>query len=265
MDDRLSAYQQARQWLLDRIVAATRADDRFLAGWLTGSFARGQADSVSDLDLTLVVVDGQRDALCARPWMVGAGTNTRRLTFFQQFGQPAVIHENQHNAPDGGSFTFVLYAGSALMVDFVFVPLSNAKRPHHAQLLFAKAEIPEEPVPARPTVPSRSAAASERVSFFWMMAAITAKYRARGDAVYFHQLLDTIYKVADEIEQLVSGELAGFQRGSRAPLTASPEAQAQALRQVCQRVLALMPVVERLGGHVPPAPMEAVEVLLALR
>jgi len=44
--------------------------------------------------LTLVVTDSQRDQLCARPWMVGAGTTAKRLAVMQQFGEPAVIHEN---------------------------------------------------------------------------------------------------------------------------------------------------------------------------
>jgi hypothetical protein len=257
-------YAAARANLLERLVAAAQADDRFVAAWLTGSFGRGEADNLSDLDLTFVVVDAQRDALCARPWMVGAGTNARRLAFFQQFGDPAVIHENHHNAPEGGSFSYVLYAGSALMVDFVFVPLSNARRPAQSKLLYAKSAIPFEPPPPRDTVPSRSAAASERVSFFWMMAAVTAKYRARGDAVYFHLLLDDLYAVEAEIARLVAGEPARTGRGSRAPLAQTPGAQADALRAACQRVLAHMPIVEAMGGHIPPAPMETIETLLNL-
>jgi hypothetical protein len=257
-------YAASRADLLRRIVAAAEADERFVAGWLTGSFGRGEADAVSDLDLTLVVVDAQRDALCARPWMVGAGTNARRLAFIQQFGEPAVIHENHHNAPEGGSFTFVLYAGTALMVDFVFVPFSNARRSPQAQMLFVKAHVPAASAPPAETLPSRSAAASERVSFFWMMAAVAAKYRARGDAVYFHLLLDSLFQTEAEIARLLSGQPARYRRGSRAPLAATPVEQADALRAVCQRVLAHMPELERLGGHVPPDPMRAIEVLLGL-
>src|SRR5262245_27771265 len=115
---RLAAYAAARQSILDDAVRVLSADPRFVAAWLGASHGRGQADAASDLDLTAVVTDDQRDVLCARPWMVGAGTTTQRLAVIRQFGEPAVLHENHFNAPEGGSFTFTLYAGSALQVDW---------------------------------------------------------------------------------------------------------------------------------------------------
>ncbi len=260
-----AAYAAARQALLDRIVATLSADERFVAGWLVGSFGRGQGDAVSDLDLTLVVTDAQRDALCARPWMVGAGTTARRLAVLQLFGEPAVIHENHHNAPPGGTFTFTLYAGSALMVDWVFVPLSDARRPPQARVLFSQAPIPPLEPASPATQPQRIDLASERVSFFWMMAAVAAKYRARGDLVNFYVTLATLHRLVAEIAALVSGAPGPAPGAPPLEPAAEPAAQAEALRLACRPVLALMPEVERLGGHVPPRPMEPIETLLDLR
>lgn len=261
---RRGEYARARQALLDDIVRTLSSDDRFVAAWLSGSFGRGDGDAVSDLDLNLVVTDSQRDQLCARPWMVGAGTTARRLAVFRQFGEPAIIHENHFNAPEGGSFTFTLYAGSALMVDWVFVPLSDARRPAQAPLLFAKVDLALQSPPTIGARTQRIAAASERVSFFWMMAAATAKRRVRGDVVDFHVLLDQARSVVVEIQSQLSGEPAPYRSGSPLALAATPEAQAAALRALCQQVLALMPEVENQGGHVPPSPMGEIEALLAL-
>ncbi len=261
---RLSDYAAARTALLDNIVRTLSADARFVAGWLSGSFGRGEGDAVSDLDLTLVVTDSQRDQLCARPWMVGAGTTAKRLAVLQQFGEPAVIHENHFNAPEGGSFTFTLYAGSALMVDWVFVPLSDARRPAQAQLLFSKADVPIQALPTLAGRPQRMAAASERVSFFWMMAAITTKCRVRGDTVSFLTYLDGLHQVAAEIDRMVSGAPFGQSPRPSVDLALGLDEQAQVLRAVCAQVLALMPAVERLGGHVPPSPMGEIEALLSL-
>ena len=261
---RLSEYAASRQALLDDIVRTLSADDRFLAAWLSGSFGRGEGDAVSDLDLTVAVADGQRDHLCARPWMVGAGTTAKRLAVFRQFGEPAVIHENQFNAPEGGSFTYTLYAGSALMIDWVFVPLSSARRPAQAPVLFAKVDVPLQSPPTIGARTQRMAEASERVSFFWMMAAVTAKRRARGDTVAFLVFLDMLHQVADEIARMLSGENTGHRPRPSVSLALAPHEQAQAMRTICAQVLAFMPEVEKYGGHVPPSPMSEIEVLLNL-
>jgi hypothetical protein len=258
-----AAYSAAREALLSRILEQLTPDERFVAGWLGGSYGRGTQDAVSDLDLTLVVRDDQRDALCARPWMVAEGTTARRLAVLQQFGDPVIIHENHHNAPEAGSFTFVLYARSALVVDWIFVPQSNALRPPDSRLLFEKEAIPLQRSPPD-NAPQRIAAASERVSFFWMMAAVTAKARARGQGVRFCALLDLLHQVAAEVARLVAGEPVARISAQVGGPPADARSQAEALRQVCGQMVELMPQVARLGGHVPLSPMTEIEALLSL-
>jgi hypothetical protein len=93
---------------------------------------------------------------------------------------------------------------------------------------------------------------------------VAARRRARGDVVDFHVQLDHLRSLAAEIQSHVTGGPAVYRTGSPLPLAATPAAQAAALRAVCAQVLALMPAVEQLGGHVPPSPMGEIETLLRL-
>ncbi|HEX6383969.1 MAG TPA: nucleotidyltransferase domain-containing protein [Anaerolineae bacterium] len=45
------------QIVIDRFVASCRADERVVAAFLGGSYARGAADEYSDLDLYLITTD----------------------------------------------------------------------------------------------------------------------------------------------------------------------------------------------------------------
>src|SRR5437899_3111446 len=57
--------------LLDRAVATLSADPRVHAVWLGGSFARGDADAASDIDLLVAVVDEHLDGFADewRTWL----------------------------------------------------------------------------------------------------------------------------------------------------------------------------------------------------
>jgi predicted nucleotidyltransferase len=63
----LDKQAAARDGLLTKLVETLPADERFVAAWLTGSFANGTADALSDLDLTVVVTENAAPGLCARP------------------------------------------------------------------------------------------------------------------------------------------------------------------------------------------------------
>ncbi len=49
------------------IVNALRSDETVVAAWLGGSFGRGNADDLSDIDLWVVVEDDQINAIAAAP------------------------------------------------------------------------------------------------------------------------------------------------------------------------------------------------------
>src|SRR5215211_919457 len=145
MNKSLQTYTNHRERLLQTIAEKVSTDERFVAAWLTGSFAREEQDALSDIDITLEVDDPYAQVLCSRSKMVSAQTTKERYELFCLFGQPALLHENNHNAPNGGTFTFIAYDQHATMVDWILRPLTGAERPEAARLLFDKAGIPVQP------------------------------------------------------------------------------------------------------------------------
>jgi len=113
MSEKQTSYLQAREALLAHITITLKQDQRFIAAWLAGSYARGEQQWFSDLDLHVVVAEEYSAPLCAQPWSAGAKTTPERLALFTQFGEPAVIYEVHANNLRGGTFTYVLYQESA--------------------------------------------------------------------------------------------------------------------------------------------------------
>lgn len=71
--DALAALPPGYHALFDRVLAATRDDQRIRGLWLSGSLARGTADPGSDLDLVLAVADDDFAGFVAgwRDWLAG--------------------------------------------------------------------------------------------------------------------------------------------------------------------------------------------------
>ncbi len=262
--DSLATYLGNREMLLAEITRALLADERFVAAWLTGSFGRGEADAISDLDLTVIVADLHSAQWCARPWQTGARTTPERLTLVSRFGQPVVIHENHHNAPEGGTFTFVLYAPSALMIDWILRPQATAQRPTPSRLLFDKVGIPFSAPNEPERLEQRQEKITENIAFFWMMMAVTVKYAIRRDDLFVQCWLENLQGVIGEVERLIAGRAPVYHRGSLTTLEVTREGQTQAIHRLSGRMLELMPEAAKLGGDVPASPMPTLEVLLAL-
>jgi predicted nucleotidyltransferase len=264
MNNSLQTYLASREILLAEIIQTLSEDERFVAAWLTGSFGRNDADAVSDLDLSVAVSDTYSEVLCVRSQQVSAQTTKDRLDLFSKFGEPAIIHENNSNAPEGGTFTFVLYSTSAVMVDWILIPHSKAQRPSQSRLLFDKVNLPVSSAPEPESLEQRIQEASDTIAFFWMMTAITAKYLVRRDDVFVVHWLEELHRMAQEVEQLLTGEARHYRRGSRSLLQPTRKGQVKMLRQLCSEILGLMPKVSELGGYIPSSPMLVIETLLNL-
>ena len=102
-----------RNALLARIVSGLRADHRFPAAWLAGSFGRGEEDEYSDLDIVVVVSNDAAEAMCSSDRQTGAGAPGPRTEVISSFGTPAIVHEQHANAPADGAFTAVIYESGA--------------------------------------------------------------------------------------------------------------------------------------------------------
>jgi predicted nucleotidyltransferase len=264
MSSRDEIYTRIREVFLQALTERLAFDERFVAAWLIGSFARQQQDALSDIDITLVVSDEQSRTLCARPKMLSAQTTNERYDLFSVFGKPTLIHENNYNAPEGGTFTFVAYDHNAIMVDWILRPLTGAHRPADARLLFDKANVPVH----SPTQPEgqgeRAEAASERTAFFWMMADITVKYVYRGDGVFVNCWLEELTKLVSEVERLTKGQPSQYERGSYTKLSVTPQEQIAAIRRLCGRMESLKHEVLQLGGQVSESTMPTVEALISI-
>ena len=194
-------HRREREQLVERLAELLARDARFPAAWLYGSLGRGDADAMSDIDLALIVTEEAAPEICRRPWMTAAQTTPERLALFRLFGEPALIHENHHNASPGGTFTCTIYAGSGLTVDWMLRLLPDALRPANTLLLFDKVGIPLGP-PAVFTPPSKSAEElAELCAFFWMMASVTAKYIYRQDQTFVIAWLGRLVEMVEEVEE----------------------------------------------------------------
>jgi predicted nucleotidyltransferase len=265
MKTSLEAYRSSRENLLSQIVTELSNDERFVAAWLTGSYGRNDADEVSDLDLRVVVTEPYSELLCARPEQVSHKTTEERLALFSKFGKPALIHENNNNAPAGGTFTFVLYGESAVMIDWILIPLSKAERMHPSRLLFDKVSIPVFP-PEPEELEKSQKFVAEQWAFFWMMTAITIKYIIRRDLVFVQNWLEQLHALIREIERRMKGVSweDAYTRGSISRLQSTRVKQIESLRQLIIRMQDLKPKVAEFIRSEPGVPLVEIETLLAL-
>ena len=260
----LEVYREQRDSFLTTITETLSKDERFVAGWLTGSFSRNEADSLSDIDLSLVVSDKHSASLCTRLEQVSAHTSPERYALFSQFGNPALIHENNNNAPEGGTFTFVLYADSAVMADWVLRPYAKALRPLPSRLLFEKSPIPIATAPEPEDLQQSKKSVAEQWVFFWMMTAITIKYIHRGDGVFATKWIEHLHGLLQEIERRLNRESWKYRRGSFSKLQPTREKQLESIRVLCNRAQRLKSRVTKFTSSEPASPSAEIEILLSL-
>ncbi len=94
MNAHISNLPPNYQAIVDRFVTACQSDQRILAAFLGGSFARGTADQFSDLDLRLITSEEDFNEFCAQ-----------KFSFIQQLGQPEFIEDF-----DIPHFVFLIFA-----------------------------------------------------------------------------------------------------------------------------------------------------------
>ena len=264
MSSNLDSYRDQRDKFLSQVVETLSKDERFVAAWLTGSLGTNEADAISDIDLSLVVADEYGPGLCLQLETVSPQTSPERASLICQFGVPALIHENNNNAPEGGTFTFVLYARTAIMVDWVLIPESKANRPYQSKLLFDKTGIPISSPPITENLDQRRKSVAAQWAFFWMMTAVTIKYVIRGDGVFVTQWIENLHSLTGEIERQIEGDPWIYNRGSLSELQTTREKQLASLRQLCKRMEELESKVAEFTGLEPLMPLAGIETLFSL-
>jgi hypothetical protein len=95
MDAQEIQLPQHHQIVLNRFVAACQADERVVAAFLGGSYAKGTADAYSDLDLGLIIADeAYGDFLAGRE------------AFIRRLGEPIFLQDGQWGGTDLALFIF---------------------------------------------------------------------------------------------------------------------------------------------------------------
>ena len=232
-----------REALLARITADLEGDDRIAAAWLFGSMGRGEADDLSDLDLRVIVYDEQIAGLC----------ETRQV-YTAQMGEAVLVGEAPQNRPDGGAFLLTLYAGEfgPQEVDWTWQPLSGACLWPGTRLLLNRAgltlgDMPwgYQPRPAQTPLEE----AVQRVSNFWAMLLIIAKYAARTPNEDAMDLVGMSVQPLREVSEYLG--LTPRYVMETLPMHGRPEEKVRLLRDLAGQMEALMPTVEARGGAVP--------------
>ena len=253
-------YATLREALLARITEALSQDERFPAAWLFGSFGRGEHDTYSDLDLTILVASEHVAALCGSPWRSAGRTTPERWALVARFGTPLSVNEVHANAPDGGAHTNVIYADGARL-DLNLVPVSGAIRPLDTHLLWDRLGIPVTPAPEPETLEERRRIAGQQMALFWIMVEICNKYRLRGWGVMVQPILAQLTGQLENVRRLIAGQPPHYSRpATRTPLAATSAAQRDALYALAIQMEALIPAVRALGEDVRDAPWPALRL-----
>lgn len=206
--DRLQLRARRREeWLA---AAATRFEgDRDLAAaWVFGSEGRGDADELSDLDVFVTVFDAVADRVMP----------ALHEAWFKDFGDVLSFEDVSGRAPEGGRAFVVAYAAPVerLTVDWWFQPVGAVELGSDVRVLVDKVGLPVAdpplattsmlpgggPIRAGGAVPRRSARRSdrmqERLTWFWTLAPIAAKWSARGLVDRADPELERMASVVDE-------------------------------------------------------------------
>ncbi len=176
--DALREHREDRTALLASLTASWRSDARIRAALLWGSFGRGEADDLSDLDPWLIVTD---DAAAEM------GLSLRQ--YAAQTGSLITGKDAPQHAPPGGGFMSFLHEGrhGMLQVDCYWQPQSLALSEADYAVLFdrqteAYASLEYPKLTLLEEAQSLQAEVEHDLNFAWFMFSITAKCLARDAA-----------------------------------------------------------------------------------
>ncbi len=97
MDAQAIQQPQNHQVVMNRFVAACQADERVVAAFLGGSYARGTTDEYSDLDFYLITTDEAYDDFFAG-----------REAFLRLLGEPVFLEDFHGYGFEATSITFMV-------------------------------------------------------------------------------------------------------------------------------------------------------------
>ena len=199
----LREHREDRMALLASLLDFWQADERIRAAWLWGSFGRGEADDLSDLDPWLSVADDM---------VTEMGPVLRQ--YAEQTNSFIVGGEDPQNAPAGGGSFGSLHEGrhGLLHVDCYWQPVSARLRVMELAVLFDRqmeVYIPQKhPDRFHPEVRKGfPREVEEGLGFAWLMLSIAAKHLARDPQSDMSLMLYPRPMLEEVIESLGRGDL----------------------------------------------------------
>ena len=241
----LAAYQAEGEALRERVKQALEADEALCAAWLFGSLGRGEADPLSDLDLFLVVPDALLEARIQG-----------RHAYMSQFGKPLLILEAPQNAPLHGAYNMALYDGELgpHQIDWYWQAQSHAIIPQQTLLFYDRVGLPHSEAPPHfdyQPVPERTPleAASQAVSFFWVMLFISAKYIFRSPNEDKMSLIQWVLEPLTSVQTFLGQQPTHSME--TLPVHPTPNQKLLLLHELAATMVPLMPPIASQGGHVP--------------
>lgn len=177
------------QAVIDRFVAACRADERVTAAFLVGSYARGAADAHSDLDLFLVTSDHAYDDFA-----------DGRREFARQLGESLFMED--FDLPD----TLFLILPDGAEVELGFIPESRVAQlldePHWSLLdkhgLLARTTPYEANAPTEPPAETLR----RQIMWFWHDLSHFITAMARGQLWWASGQLETLRRCCLNLARL---------------------------------------------------------------
>ena len=173
----LREHREDRDGLLASLLESLRGDSRVRAAWMWGSFGKGEADDLSDLDPWLLVED-------AAVGEMGASL----LSYARRTGNFISGGESTNNAPADGGYFSSLHEGrhGLLHVDCYWQGRSAGVEIPETALLFDRLNAPTADACDPPLVLPTSTEPTDDgqgitrgIGFTWLMLSIAAKYLAR--------------------------------------------------------------------------------------
>jgi 5-(carboxyamino)imidazole ribonucleotide synthase len=266
--DTPNAYAKRRDALLAEIVDALKREPRFVAAWLEGSLGYGNGHALSDLDVHIAVApgpDGATDSLLDKPAQIWGRSTPERAALFARFGPVVLLHENHHNAPPDGAYTYCLYADGQ-HIDWVLCDARNSMRPANSRLLFERTAIPIAPALPTESLEQRRANLEEQWAFFWLMTATCATYIASGHAERAVTQMLSCASVLDELRRLLAGAPPRWSQPALELHDLSQAALTQQLRDLGGAAIDLQAEIESITGTaLQPAPIKAIDVILEIQ
>ena len=130
--------------------------------------------------------------------------------------------DNMANAPPGGAYLLGFYAGEfgPQHVDWFWQPESKARMPDDEKVLFDRVglqtapgaewrrEAHRPPGPPLEPSPTRVELLTHKITFFWAMSLILAKYIARRDGESVARMTSVIARNLTEVAQLLGSSLS---------------------------------------------------------